>query len=30
MSVDTSPSHGRTLSMADFLKKLEAASQGEI
>ena len=30
VSVDTSPSHGRTLSIADFLKKLEAASQGEI
>jgi TRAP-type transport system periplasmic protein len=30
VSVDTSPSHGRTVSMADFLKKLEAASQGEI
>jgi TRAP-type C4-dicarboxylate transport system substrate-binding protein len=30
VSVDTSPSHGRTLSLADFLKKLEAASQGAI
>ena len=30
VSVDTSPSHGRTLSIADFLKKLEAASQGQI
>jgi len=30
VSVDTSPGHGRTLSIADFLKKLEAASQGEI
>jgi C4-dicarboxylate-binding protein DctP len=30
VSVDTSPSHGRTISIADFLKKLEAASQGEI
>jgi TRAP-type transport system periplasmic protein len=30
VSVDTSPSHGRTKSIADFLKKLEAASQGEI
>jgi C4-dicarboxylate-binding protein DctP len=30
VSVDTSPSHGRTVSIADFLKKLEAASQGEI
>jgi TRAP-type C4-dicarboxylate transport system substrate-binding protein len=30
VSVDTSPNHGRTLSIADFLKKLEAASQGEI
>ncbi|HBK06372.1 MAG TPA: hypothetical protein DDZ81_10975 [Acetobacteraceae bacterium] len=29
-SVDTTPSHGRTISIADFLKKLEAASQGEI
>ena len=28
--MDTSPSHGRTLAIADFLKKLEAASQGEI
>ena len=30
VSVDTSPSHGRTLSIADFLSKLEAASQGAI
>ena len=30
VSVDTAPSHGRTVSIADFLKKLEAASQGEI
>jgi len=30
VSLDTSPGHGRTVSMADFLKKLEAASQGEI
>jgi TRAP-type C4-dicarboxylate transport system substrate-binding protein len=30
VSLDTSPSHGRTVSMADFLRKLEAASQGEI
>jgi TRAP-type C4-dicarboxylate transport system substrate-binding protein len=30
VSLDTSPSHGRTLSIADFLKKLEAASQGAI
>lgn len=30
VSVDTSPTHGRTVSIADFLKKLEAASQGEI
>jgi TRAP-type C4-dicarboxylate transport system substrate-binding protein len=30
VSLDTSPSHGRTQSIADFLKKLEAASQGEI
>jgi C4-dicarboxylate-binding protein DctP len=29
-SVDTAPSHGRTISIANFLKKLEAASQGEI
>ncbi len=29
-SVDTAPSHGRTISIADFLTKLEAASQGEI
>ncbi|HET6308703.1 MAG TPA: TRAP transporter substrate-binding protein DctP [Rhodopila sp.] len=30
VSVDTAPSHGRTQSIADFLKKLEAASQGVI
>jgi C4-dicarboxylate-binding protein DctP len=30
VSVDTTPNHGRTQSIADFLKKLEAASQGEI
>lgn len=30
VSLDTSPSHGRTIALADFLKKLEAASQGEI
>jgi TRAP-type transport system periplasmic protein len=30
VSVDTSLTHGRTVSIADFLKKLEAASQGEI
>jgi TRAP-type C4-dicarboxylate transport system substrate-binding protein len=30
VSLDTSSTHGRTLSMADFLNKLEAASQGEI
>jgi len=30
VSLDTSPTHGRTVSIADFLKKLEAASQGEI
>jgi TRAP-type C4-dicarboxylate transport system substrate-binding protein len=30
VSLDTSPSHGRTLAIADFLRKLEAASQGEI
>jgi C4-dicarboxylate-binding protein DctP len=30
VSVDTSPRHRRTLSIADFLRKLEAASQGEI
>ncbi len=30
VSLDTSPSHGRTLSIADFLKKLAAASQGQI
>ena len=30
VSVDTTPSHGRTISIADFLRKLEAASLGEI
>lgn len=30
VSVDTTSTHGRTRSIADFLKKLEAASQGEI
>jgi TRAP-type C4-dicarboxylate transport system substrate-binding protein len=30
VSVDTAPRHGRTLAIADFLRKLEAASQGEI
>ena len=30
VSLDTTPSHGRTIAIADFLKKLEAASQGEI
>jgi TRAP-type transport system periplasmic protein len=30
VSVDTSLRHGRTVSIADFLRKLEAASQGEI
>ena len=30
VSVDTSPTHGRTVSIADFLRKLEAASQGAI
>ena len=30
VSLDTSPTHGRTISIADFLKKLEAASQGQI
>jgi C4-dicarboxylate-binding protein DctP len=30
VSVDTTPSHGRTQAIADFVKKLEAASQGEI
>jgi TRAP-type transport system periplasmic protein len=30
VSLDTSPTHGRTISIADFLKKLEAASQGAI
>ena len=29
-SVDTSPSHGRTIAIADFLHKLQTASQGEI
>jgi TRAP-type C4-dicarboxylate transport system substrate-binding protein len=30
VSVDTAPRHGRTVAIADFLRKLEAASQGEI
>lgn len=30
VSLDTSPDHGRTLAIADFVRKLEAASQGEI
>lgn len=30
VSLDTTPSHGRTVAIADFLKKLDAASQGEI
>jgi TRAP-type C4-dicarboxylate transport system substrate-binding protein len=30
VSLDTAPNHGRNLAIADFLKKLEAASQGEI
>jgi TRAP-type transport system periplasmic protein len=30
VSLDTPPNHGRTQSIADFLKKLQAASQGEI
>jgi TRAP-type C4-dicarboxylate transport system substrate-binding protein len=30
VSLDTAPAHGRTVAIADFLKKLEAASQGEI
>lgn len=30
VSLDTSPSHGRTIAIVDFLKKLEAASQGAI
>jgi len=30
VSLDTAPGHARTVSIADFLKKLEAASQGEI
>jgi TRAP-type transport system periplasmic protein len=30
VSLDTTPSHGRTIAIADFLKKLEAASQGAI
>jgi TRAP-type transport system periplasmic protein len=30
VSLDTSPSHGRTLAVMDFLKKLEAASQGAV
>jgi TRAP-type C4-dicarboxylate transport system substrate-binding protein len=30
VSLDTAPGHGRSLAIADFLKKLQAASQGEI
>ncbi|WP_428483682.1 TRAP transporter substrate-binding protein DctP [Rhodopila sp.] len=30
VSVDTTPSHGRTQSIADFVKKLEAATRGQI
>src|ERR1700712_366215 len=30
VSLDTAPGHGRTLSITDFLRKLEAASQGQI
>jgi TRAP-type transport system periplasmic protein len=30
VSLDTPPNHGRTVSIADFLNKLQAASQGEI
>lgn len=30
VSLDTSPTHGRTISIRDFLKKLEAASQGQV
>jgi TRAP-type transport system periplasmic protein len=30
VSVDTPPDHGRTLAIADFLNKLQAASQGAI
>lgn len=30
VSLDTSPAHGRTISIADFLNKLAAASQGQI
>ncbi len=30
VSVDTAPGHARTIVIADFLKKLEAASQGEV
>jgi TRAP-type transport system periplasmic protein len=30
VSVDTAPRHSRTIAIADFLRKLEAASQGEI
>jgi TRAP-type C4-dicarboxylate transport system substrate-binding protein len=30
VSLDTSPSHGRSVSIADFLSKLQTASQGEI
>jgi len=29
-SLDTTPAHGRTISIADYLKKLEAASGGRI
>ena len=29
-SLDTTPSHGRTIAVADYLKKLEAASNGQI
>ena len=30
VTLDTAPSHGRSVAIADFLRKLEAASQGEI
>jgi TRAP-type C4-dicarboxylate transport system substrate-binding protein len=30
VSLDTPPNHGRTVSIADFLSKLQTASQGEI
>jgi len=30
VSLDTAPTHGRNVSVADYLKKLEAASQGRI